>query len=573
MNTETFFQQFELLADAPNGIAKLRELILQLAVQGKLVPQNPDDEPADVLLERIKAEKERLVKERKIRNTKTDSNINIDVLIELPDKWALCQIGDFAIIQGGKRLPKGTTFSKTVTPHIYIRVTNMKNGTLIKDNLKYIDSEIYNAIEKYIIEKEDIYVTIAGTIGEVGEVPDFFNKMNLTENAAKIVFRELDKTYLILALNSNFVQKQFTEKTNQQAQSKLALKRIANTLIPLPPLAEQHRIVEKVNRLMELCDKLETQQQQQHTKTLQLATVATSRLTSAKTPEAFKQHWQNISKNFDLIYSTPENIKQLRQTILQLAVMGKLVPQNPDDEPASVLLAKIKAEKEKLIKEGKIKKSKKLKAIASDEMPFDLPNSWIFTNIGELAQSLRYGTSKKCNYEVEGNPVLRIPNLLDGGIDTSDLKFAGLSESELNELKVLKDDLLMIRSNGSKSLVGRTSVLREDLDNYAYAGYLVRIRLLRKYISSIYLHLVLESKYIRDQIEIPVRTTTGVKNINSTEISNLVIPLPPLAEQHRIVAKVNQLMTYCDELEAKLTQSLSDKEKLMDTAVYQLLTA
>ena len=324
---------------------------------------------------------------------------------------------------------------------------------------------------------------------------------------------------------------------------------------------------------MELCDKLETQQQQQQTKTLQLGTVATSRLTAAKTPEAFKQHWQNISDNFDLIYSTPENIKQLRQTILQLAVMGKLVPQNPNDEPASVLLAKIKAEKEKLIKEGKIKKSKKLKAISHDEIPFKIPNSWIFTNIGELSKSLRYGTSKKCNYDVEGNPVLRIPNLLDGGIDTKDIKFAVFSKSELDDLKVFKGDLLMIRSNGSKSLVGRTSVIRERLDNYAYAGYLVRIRLLKKYISSIYLHLVLESKYIRDQIEIPVRTTTGVKNINSTEISNLVIPLPPLAEQHRIVTKVNQLMAYCDELEAKLTQSLSDKEKLMDTAVYQLLTA
>ena len=144
-------------------------------------------------------------------------------------------------------------------------------------------------------------------------------------------------------------------------------------VFPLPPLAEQKRIVEKVDRLMELCDRLETQKQQQQTKTLQLGTVATSRLTAAKTPEAFKQHWRNISNNFDLIYSTPENIKQLRQTILQLAVMGKLVPQNPDDEPASVLLAKIKAEKEKLIKEGKIKKSKKLKAIASDEIPYELP--------------------------------------------------------------------------------------------------------------------------------------------------------------------------------------------------------
>ncbi len=493
MNTETFFQQFELLADAPNGIAKLRELILQLAVQGKLVPQNPDDESAAVLLERIKAEKKRLVKESKIRKTKANSNIDIDIPVKLPDKWALCQIGDFAIIQGGKRLPKGTTFSKTVTPHIYIRVTNMKNGTLIKDNLKYIDSEIYNAIEKYIIEKEDIYVTIAGTIGEVGEVPDFFDKMNLTENAAKIVFRGLDKTYLILALNSNFVQEQFTEKTNQQAQPKLALKRIANTLIPLPPLAEQKRIVKKVDRLMELCDKLETQQQQQKAKILQLGTVATSRLTAAKTPEAFKQHWQNISNNFDLIYSTPENIKQLRQTILQLAVMGKLVPQNPDDEPASVLLAKIKAEKEKLIKEGKIKKSKKLNAIAPDEIPYDLPKGWQWVKLGELiTYGIRNGYSPKAVDYITSTKTLMLSATTSGVFDGQYFKYIDETIEPNSHLWLESGDLLIQRAN-SLDYVGVAAIYTGKNKEFIYPDLMMKVKL-SSLLNTEYIHRLINSR-------------------------------------------------------------------------------
>ena len=339
--------------------------------------------------------------------------------------------------------------------------------------------------------------------------------------------------------------------------------------IPLPPLAEQKRIVEKVDRLMELCDQLEAQQQQQHTKTLQLGTVATTRLTAAKTPEAFKQHWQNISNNFDLIYSTPENIKQLRQTILQLAVMGKLVPQNPDDEPASVLLAKIKAEKEKLIKEGKIKKSKKLKAIAPDEISFKIPKGWEYCRIDDIALKVTDGEHLTPKRTERGYYLLSARNIRDEGIVLDKVDYVQLEEFKRirKRCNPEKNDIL-ISCSGS---VGRVAIVDKD-NTYVMVRSVALLKPFHNFLYSKYLAYILKSFFVQEQI-INKSKASAQANLFLGKIKEIELVIPPLAEQHRIVTKVNQLMSYCDELEAKLTQSLSDKEKLMDTAVYQLLTA
>jgi type I restriction enzyme S subunit len=255
---------FSALYDSAETVSRLRSTILQLAVQGRLVPQDPNDEPASVLLEKIKKEKALLAEERNIKRA-GEELAQIDVAEQpylLATGWKWCRIGDFALVRGGKRLPSGASFSLVPTSRIYIQVTNMKKGTIIRDNLKYIDESVFGSIKQYTIEKEDIYITIAGTIGQAGEVPDFFHGMNLTENAAKLMFRGLDKDYFLLALTSDTLQKQFNQKTNQMAQPKLALKRVADALLPLPPLAEQKRIVAKVNQLMALCDELETKLRQ-----------------------------------------------------------------------------------------------------------------------------------------------------------------------------------------------------------------------------------------------------------------------------------------------------------------------
>lgn len=250
-------EHFHSLFTSESSIDALKQTLLQLAVMGKLVPQDPSDEPARELLKRIAEEKARLVAEGKLKKQKPLAEIDEkEKSFSLPLGWEWVCLGRLCDVKGGKRLPAGAAFSPTETPYIYIQVTNMKGGSIVDKNLKYIDSATRSAIQQYTISRDDLYITIAGTIADVGIVPDRFDGMNLTENAAKLVFQIIDRRWLQLALSSNFSRNQFLDKTNQLAQPKLALHRIADSIVALPPLTEQHRIVAKVDQLMSLCDQL-----------------------------------------------------------------------------------------------------------------------------------------------------------------------------------------------------------------------------------------------------------------------------------------------------------------------------
>lgn len=248
----------ELYAVKPN-VAELRKAILQLAVMGKLVPQDPNDPPASELLKEIEAEKHLLVAQGLYRNTEEKESGHEVVTSNLPEQWELCTIQQLGFVLGGKRLPKGHDYCDVPTSHRYLTVTNMKNSTIIDNEVKYITPETHAEIAKYVISKDDLYITIAGTIGSVGVVPEHCNGMNLTENAAKLVFFRCNKEYLVYLLNSGVVQDQFNALTNKMAQPKLALRSIQSTVILLPPLPEQQRIVAKIDSLMALCDTLEQQ--------------------------------------------------------------------------------------------------------------------------------------------------------------------------------------------------------------------------------------------------------------------------------------------------------------------------
>ena len=341
----------------------LRQKILDLAIRGKLVPQDPNDEPASVLLERIRQQKQQMVKEGKLKpkDIKNDSFIFVgednlhyekfadgsvkciedEIPFELPDGWAWSRIRDIASVKGGKRLPKGMSFSSCETSHAYIRVTDMKNHSVNTDDLKYITEEVFLQIKNYTISKDDLYVTIAGTIGVTGEVPAELDGMNLTENAVKVTGIQINKAFLCLVLQSEFVQQQFQDKTHQVAMPKLALERILSTLIPVCSITVQSGIVSKFGEVDSLINLIGEEKE-----------VLT------------------------------EAISMTKSKILDLAIRGQLVPQDPADEPASVLLDRIRTEKEELIRQGKIKRDKKESVIFRGE-----DNSY-YLRTGELVESL-----------------------------------------------------------------------------------------------------------------------------------------------------------------------------------------
>ena len=242
---------------------KLKKSILQYAIQGKLVEQDENDEPASVLLERIRAEKKAKLGKKYVESyifkgddncyyehiNGKDINVSEEISFDLPNCWVWARIANIANVKGGKRIPAGSQLIGENNGHIYIRVTDMKKGSISLDSLKYVPLDIVPLIKNYTISKNDLYLTIAGTIGKVGIIPDELDGMNLTENAVKLCNIKIDKHFLMKTIETAYVQSLFNEKTNKVAQPKLAIERILSCLIPVPPLAEQKRIVDKINEI------------------------------------------------------------------------------------------------------------------------------------------------------------------------------------------------------------------------------------------------------------------------------------------------------------------------------------
>ncbi len=262
-------------------------------------------------------------------------------------------------------------------------------------------------------------------------------------------------------------------------------------------------------------------------------------------------------------------VKKLRQQLLQDAVQGKLVEQNKKEEPARELLKKIKAEKEKLIAEKKLKKEKELPPIKPEEIPFEIPENWVWCRLGEITSDVSYGTSEKSDLVGE-IPVLRMGNITsDGEICYSNLKYVSSKISDLPKLYLQNGDLIFNRTN-SYELVGKSGVF-ENLEQYTLASYLIRVRFFYP-INSKFLANYINSKVCREtQLEPQIIQQNGQANFNGTKLSNIIVPLPPITEQNRIIQKLELLKQHCNELEVSIKQSESQNEKLLQQVLREAL--
>jgi type I restriction enzyme S subunit len=246
------------------------------------------------------------------------------------------------------------------------------------------------------------------------------------------------------------------------------------------------------------------------------------------------------------------------------------VTQDPTDEPASELLKRIAAKKAAFSSRGR-KGRELVDSSENTDEPFAVPRTWKWSRLGEIAFEMRYGTARKCDYNIKGTPVLRIPNVSGGKINLTDIKFGVLTTKEIEVLSLRLGDLLLVRSNGSLDLVGRCAEVEGNAEGMSFAGYLVRVRLSSIVTVSSYVRVAMNTDHVRDQIEKPIRSAVGLKNVNSTELAALTIPLPPLAEQHRIVAKVDELMALCDRLEVNFWKIETDSRRLVEAVLHEAL--
>jgi type I restriction enzyme S subunit len=561
-------QHFELLGTAPGGVAKLRELILTLAVQGKLVPQDPKEEPASLLLRKIQDEKDRLIADGKIKRGKPLADISQEEQpFLLPRGWEWVRLNSLLQKIGAGSTPLGGREVYVPNGVKFLRSQNVWNDGLRLDRVAFIKPATHAKMSGTVVLPNDLLFNITGaSIGRCAVVPSDFDEANVSQHVTivRTVMPELNE-FLHKVLVSRHVQQTVMDVQVGVSREGLSIAKLGQFLIPLPPLAEQARIVIRVEELMRLCDALEAKDQLEATQHAQLMQTLLGALTASTTPDELADNWQRVATHFDLLLDRPEAVDALEQTILQLAVRGLLVPQDPKDEPASELLKRIRAEKDRLIAEGKIKRDKPLPTF--EEIPFKLPSGWTWTRLGMVGESFTYGSSQKACDDASAVPILRMGNIQGGKVMMGNLKYLKYLQDGLPSLLLEKGDVLFNRTN-SYELVGKTGIFPGNNRPVTFASYLIRVRLLEQFCSPEYANLYMNSRDCRsNEIEPDLTQQTGQANYNGTKLKNIRLPLPPREEQTRIVARVETLRRLCADLRRRLAACRTTQAHLAEALI------
>ena len=652
MNVETFLANFDRLAEAPNGIPQLRELILKLAVSGKLVPQDPEDEPASELLKKIQGEKQRLIAEGVLRESKPLPMVTRDEMAHLlPTNWAWVRLGDVTTYGIADKTAPGSAVEGT---WILELEDIQKVSSVLLARLRYPARDFKSS--KSVFHRGDVLY---------GKLRPYLDKVLVADEdgvcTTEIIpfhgYIDLESSYLRIALKSPDFVASANDSTHGMNLPRLGTEKARMSLIPIAPLAEQKRIVAKVDELMALCGDLEAKQQAKRTKQIALNRASLHALTQPS-GTGIAEAWHRVRDHFDHIYATPETVAELRQHILQLAVMGRLVPQDPNDlpapqpgkhfvyalscddgsiyigqtrdvlerwkqhaagqgadwtkkhppvklahweeydsieeavkrekdlktgfgrkwlkreiaagrtrqagEPASVLLKRIQAEKQRLIAEGVIRKPKPLPPIDPNENACALSTGWEWVHLWEI-YDVRDGTHDTPKYVDSGIPLVTSKNIYGGKLDLSNVKYISEAAHEAISQRsgVEVDDILlaMIGSIGNPALVDVDTPF--SIKNVALFKYYSKPLSCPRYLLFFLTHAA------NDMRE---RSAGGVQSfVSLTYLRAYSMPLPPLAEQKRIVAKVDDLMTLCDDLETKLQQTQTDADNLLSAIVHELV--
>ncbi|WP_341939500.1 restriction endonuclease subunit S [Marinimicrobium sp. C2-29] len=543
------------------GIKKLRELILELAVRGKLVPQDPNNEPASELLKQVEEEKARLVREEKIKKPRKLPKVSVeDSPFSLPNGWEWERLGNILNVLNGRAYKKHEML-KTGTP--LLRVGNL----FTSKEWYYSDLELEP--EKYIDSGDLIYAWSASFgpfIWNGGKAIYHYHIWRLD------IFRGdlTTKGYLYNYLSE--VTESIKASGNGIAMIHMTKDKMELLPIPVCPVEEQCRIVAKVDELMALCDHLENQTEQSLDAHATLADTLLDALTQAQSAEELAENWQRLEQNWDLLFPASiageRAIDKLKQTILQLAVMGKLVPQDPNDEPARELLKRIKEEKERLIKEKVIKKQKPLPPISDDEKSFELPEGWEWCRTDDFCEGITSGsTPPKTEFsEVEGVPYLKVYNIRSQNIDfyyrpqyISD----GYHKNKLSKSRLFPGDVVM---NIVGPPLGKVAIVPDTFPEWNCNQAIVFFRPIEKALNR-YLYLYIQAGTFLDSIELI--GTAGQDNISVTKSRSMLIPLPPLREQEAIAERVDKLLSLCDELKERLQDAQKDQKDFTTTVVRQ----
>jgi type I restriction enzyme S subunit len=532
------------------GIEKLRELILNLAIEGKVTTQNPNDEPASELLKRIELERINLLKKRNQKPLEPISNEEIP--FKLPKGWAWVRNNQLFNLRKGK-IPKSLN----------------ENGA----GLPYLDIEALdrNLVRRYsedsmcpISKETDILVVcdgsrsglvLNGKHGIIGSTLSIIDTPIFIQPFIKLIFKQ------------GF--KDFNTSMKGAAIPHLDTQKLLQNITALPPLLEQHRIVSKVDELMTLCDQLEQQHINSEEAHGKLFKVLLNSLTQSKDAEEFKDNWQRISNHFDTLFTTQGSINELKQTLLELAVMGKLVPQDPNDEPARDLLKRLQEDKVKNITKASNKKDNLL-STSTDLSPFKLPYTWAYEKLGNLSSLITKGTTPTSlgfAYETNGINFIKVENIKNERINLSSIDqfISPETNNALSRSQLEEGDVLF----SIAGTIGKTCIVnKEDLPANTNQALAI-IRGTKQIFNQNFLLYQLNS-LVSNKVKEKARGG-AMNNVSLSDLSELIVVIPPTHEQDRIITKLDELMNLCEELKSRIQQASAKQKQIADVLVSQAL--
>ncbi len=569
MNAELLLAHFDRISEAPDAVPRLRRFILDLAVRGKLVEQDPNDEPASELLKRIQAEKVRLVKAGEIRKTRPlPPLVEEELPFGIPDNWRWSQLAAVGILS-----PRNSADDELKASFVPMPLISAEFGVAHRHEVR-LWGEIKSGYTHFA----------EGDVGLAKITPCF-------ENGKSTVFRCLTNgigagttelhvvrpvaicaDYILIFLKSpHFIESGIPRMTGTAGQKRVPIEYLAYSPFPVPPIAEQRRIVARVDELMTICDRLEGAQAKRERRRDRLVVASLERLNNGADAEESREYTHFHLSNLPRLAARPEHIQQLRQSILNLAVRGRLVEQNPNDEPASELLKQIQAEKARLVREGKAGRQKPPLVASPDELPFRLRHGWQPARISQILVELQtgpFGSSlHQSDYQKGGTPVVNPASIKNERVAPIDNMAVGPATlHRLATFRLRAGDIVMAR----RGEMGRCAVVTEREDGWLCGTGSLILRLPECVFPRFFVILI-GSPLVREYLGGSAVGAT-MQNLNQSILLNLVVGLPPLAEQRRIVAKVDELMGLCDRLEAQLTDAQAESRRLLEAVLHRALS-
>jgi type I restriction enzyme S subunit len=557
------------------GIKKLRELVLELAVRGQLVEQRPDEEPSSILLEYIGAQKVQLVNEGRLKKPKKLPPItNEEILFQLPTGWSWARLEAVSVYTQRGKGPKYADSGK-------VRVISQKCVQWSGFDLnpaKFVDDSSLNGYqdERYIRENDVLWnSTGTGTVGRAIVVAEPSCPIVADSHVTIVRLLSVNSAHILNYICSPSVQQRIepdhenalvSGTTNQVELNAGSVKLLP---VPIPPLEEQHRIVQKVDELMALCDRLEQQTSDQLVAHETLVNALLGTLTQSENATELADNWARLAAHFDTLFTTEQSIDKLKQTILQLAVMGTLVQQDSNDKPARVLLVEdISGKKPKLATSEGVGKQKSLRPIKPEDEPYELPQNWTWARLPDITFFQEGPGIMAKDFRDTGIPLIRIAGMRNELVSLAGCNYLDedMVQKRWDHFRLNLGDIVL----SSSASLGKVAKVSDDVVGCIVYTGLIRFQPYTNLFDD-YLIKFLNSNEFFSQIT-KNKTGAAIMHFGPTHLKNMVAPLPPLAEQHRIVQKVDELMALCDQLHGSLSQASETRRQLAQTVVEQAIS-